>query len=85
MLMLEKTGIIDLFDMVTTNQDVVNSKPDPEGYLLTLKHFNVDPTETIIIEDSPKGLLAAYASGCNVIEVENPDSVEINLFKEWLL
>ena len=37
---------------------------------------------TIIIEDSPKGVAAAEASGCHVIVVKDPDEVTIDLFKE---
>jgi len=80
MLMLEKTGIIDLFELITTNQDVENPKPDPEGYISTLKYFNIDSDDTLIIEDSPKGVTAAERSGCNVIIVKNPDEVSISLF-----
>tara|TARA_R110000851_G_scaffold60526_2_gene139588 strand:+ start:9982 stop:10590 length:609 start_codon:yes stop_codon:yes gene_type:complete len=84
-LMLQKTGIIDLFDLITTNQDVKNAKPSPEGYLSTLKSFNVDPHEALIIEDSPKGMEAAIASGCNVVRVKNPDEVNIELIRRHIL
>ena len=83
-LMLQKTGIIDLFDMITTNQDVENAKPDPEGYLMTLKKFEVSPHEALIIEDSPKGMEAAISSGCNVVRVNNPDEVNIELVKRHI-
>jgi len=83
-LMLEKTGIVDLFDMIVTNQDVKKPKPDPEGYLKVLKRFNVPPSESLIIEDSPKGMEAAIASGSNVIQVKNPDSVNIELIREYI-
>ncbi len=81
-LMLEKTGIMELFDMITTNQDVEKPKPDPEGYLKTLRSFGAAPHEVLIIEDSPKGMEAAIASGCNVLRVDNPDSVNIKLIRE---
>ena len=74
-LMLEKTGVLSLLDRVITNQDVKESKPAPEGYVDLVKHYDLDPSEVIIVEDSPKGLQAAYASGCSVIEVPNADAV----------
>lgn len=83
-LMLEKTGVLDMFEYVLTNQDVAKSKPDPEGYLFLMDHFGFKPEDTYIIEDSPKGLAAAKASGANVIQVKNPDEVDIRLFKEEL-
>ena len=82
--MLTKIGVIDLFDYILTNQDVNKSKPDPEGYEAIVQFFKFKKEDVIIVEDSPKGKQAAYASGCNVIEVENPSEVNIDLFKEIL-
>tara|TARA_Y100000296_G_scaffold81447_1_gene108629 strand:+ start:3210 stop:3821 length:612 start_codon:yes stop_codon:yes gene_type:complete len=83
-LMLQKTGVLEHLDYLLTNQDVKKNKPDPEGYLFLVKKFNVQKNDVIIVEDSPKGRAAARASGCNVIEVENPDEVNIELFREYL-
>jgi len=83
-LMLQKTGVLEHLDYLLTNQDVKKTKPDPEGYLFLVKKFNVQKNDVIIVEDSPKGRAAAHASGCNVIEVENPDEVNIELFREYL-
>ena len=83
LLMLEKTGVLEHLDYLVTNEDVSNSKPDPEGYNFLVEKFNVDKNNVIIVEDSPKGLEAAYASGCQVIKVNNPDDVDIELFKEY--
>ena len=74
-LMLEKTGVFSLLDRIITNQDVKESKPSPEGYVDLVRHYGLDPGEVIIVEDSPKGLQAAYASGCSVMEVPNADAV----------
>ena len=46
-LMLKRTGVYDLFDMVVTNQDVEKPKPDPEGYLQVLNYFNISPKNSI--------------------------------------
>lgn len=78
-MMLKNTGIYDLFDVVITNEDVVEPKPDPEGYYAVLDLLKAEPKKTLIIEDSPKGLAAAHASGCTVVKVSNPDEVDINL------
>jgi len=83
-LMLEKTGIIDLFDKIVTNQDVTNAKPDPEGYIGLMEHFGVSPKDTLIVEDSPKGFQAARASKARVIRVDDPDAVNIGLFRGLL-
>ena len=83
-LMLEKTGVLDSLDKLLTNEDVENPKPSPEGYNFLVNHFNFDKENVIIVEDSPKGVQAAIASGCKVLVVKNPDEVDISLFKEHL-
>jgi len=84
LLMLEKTGVLEHLDILVTNQDVVKSKPDPEGYNFLINKFNASKNNVIIVEDSPKGLAAAYATGCTVIKVSGPDEVDIALFKEYI-
>jgi len=84
-MMLDKAGVLEHLDYLVTNEDVENSKPSPEGYLFLVQKFNVDKNNVIIVEDSPKGITAAKASGCKVIEVENADDVNIELFKEYLV
>ena len=81
--MLDKTGVIEHLDYLVTNEDVENSKPAPDGYLFLVEKFNVSKNNVIIVEDSPKGIAAAKASGCNVIEVKNPDEVDIKLFEDY--
>jgi beta-phosphoglucomutase len=83
-LMLEKTGVLSLFDKILTNQDVESPKPDPEGYIRIMEYFNCDPINTMIVEDSPKGMQAARASKANVIMVKNPDQVNLSLMEQIL-
>tara|TARA_R100000008_G_C3553261_1_gene151689 strand:- start:356 stop:973 length:618 start_codon:yes stop_codon:yes gene_type:complete len=83
-LMLSTSGVIDLFDMIVTNQDVERPKPDPEGYLKILSHFGISSENAIIIEDSPKGIEAAILSGCKVIGVKDAEDVNVDLFSEIL-
>lgn len=80
-LMLKKTGILNEIECLITNQDVIFSKPNPEGYNMLVEKFGLKKDEVIIVEDSPKGKQAAYDSGCNVIEVLSPDEVNVDLFK----
>jgi len=80
-LMLQKTGVLEYLDLLVTNQEVKNAKPDPEGYLLCMTMLNVDKNECLIIEDSPKGVQSAKASGANVLVVKGPDEVNIDLLK----
>ncbi len=83
-LMLNKTGILNLFDLVITNQDVEKAKPDPQGYIKIMNLFNVKHSNTIIVEDSPKGFEAAYKSGAKVFKVNDQEQVNINLFRGYI-
>lgn len=80
-IMLAVTGILDLIQYTVTNEDVVNAKPDPEGYIKSMKALGLNAHETWIVEDSPIGILAAQRSKANVIRVDGPDDVDIHLFE----
>lgn len=81
-MMLSKIGIIDFMDLVLSNEDVQNPKPHPEIYWEAMSELNVYPDETLIIEDSPPGLYAANKSGANVLRVDSPSDLSINLITE---
>jgi len=84
-LMLKKTGVFEMLDMIVTNEDVKNPKPDPEGYLKIMKKLRVYPDNVIIVEDSPTGLKAAVDSTAGtVVEVSGPKVVNIDLLKDGL-
>ena len=54
--MLDHFHCTDWFDLILTQEDVVNNKPDPEGYLKAMAHFGVDAAHTMIFEDSAPAL-----------------------------
>jgi len=80
-LMLKKTGIRDYLDVVLSNEDCNYNKPHPEPYIKGLIMLNCLPENSIIVEDSPKGLEAARLTGCKVIQVKNATEVTKELFK----
>lgn len=51
--------LTDLFDLVLTHDDIIHSKPDPEGFLKAMAYFDATAEETVIFEDSDVGLEAA--------------------------
>jgi HAD superfamily hydrolase (TIGR01509 family) len=75
---LSKLGIIEFFDVIFSNEDVKNSKPHPEMYWKAISEIGVLPEETLIVEDSPYGLLAAHRSKSNVLRVLNTTEVNYN-------
>ncbi len=83
-LMLEKCGILQYFDVIITNEDVVNPKPNPEGYINAAIKLNLTTEECAIVEDSPKGLAAAHATpGAKVIEVKDATEVDLLLMDTY--
>ena len=74
---LAKLGIIEYMDLIISNEDVVNSKPHPEMYWTAMSKMKCLPEETLIVEDSPYGLLAAARSKSYILRVKNPQEVTI--------
>lgn len=72
---LSKLGIIEFVDLIISNQDVKNSKPHPEMYWKAMSIIGALPEETLIIEDSPYGLLAASRSKAYIMRVGSPKEV----------
>jgi HAD superfamily hydrolase (TIGR01509 family) len=72
---LSKLGIIEYFDLILSNEDVKTSKPHPEIYWKAMSILGVLPEETMIVEDSPFGLLAASRSKASIMRVVSPREV----------
>lgn len=75
---LNAAGLFSKMDVMLANEHVDNAKPHPELYWQAMSKIGVLPEETVIIEDSPPGLLAATRSGANVIRVKDPSEVNID-------
>jgi HAD superfamily hydrolase (TIGR01509 family) len=79
---LSKLGIIEYFDLILSNEDVKTSKPHPEIYWKAMSMLGVLPEETMIVEDSPFGLLAASRSKASIMRVVSPKEVSyLNISK----
>ena len=81
---LSKFDIIDRFDLILSNEDIVNSKPHPEMYWVAMSKIGCLPEETLIVEDSPYGLLAASRSKAHVMRVGSPKEVNYNNIYKYL-
>ena len=80
---LSKLGIMEFMDLIISNEDVKNSKPHPEMYWKAISMMSCLPEETLIVEDSPYGLLAAARSKSHILRVKNPKEVTYtNIFKK---
>jgi HAD superfamily hydrolase (TIGR01509 family) len=69
------TGIIQYFDFVLTSDDCVNTKPHPEPYIKGLSLMGVKSDECVVVEDSPRGLIAANRAGIRCLMIPHELSV----------
>ena len=83
-LMLECSGQWDFMEFLISNQMVKNPKPHGEGYIRAMIRLNSQPEETLIVEDSQRGLKAAYSTGAHVVQVPNADAVTKSLIEKEL-
>jgi HAD superfamily hydrolase (TIGR01509 family) len=60
---LERLGLIEYFDCIRTQEDVVLTKPDPELFLSAARALGVKPEQSVVFEDSLNGILAAKRAG----------------------
>ncbi|MBQ7535634.1 MAG: HAD family phosphatase [Stomatobaculum sp.] len=66
-------GIPFDFDASVTGTEPEHSKPAPDVFLLGADKLGIRPEDCIVFEDSPNGVKAGHAAGCQVIMV--PDTV----------
>lgn len=60
---LDGLQIRHYFKAIVSAVDVAFSKPHPETFLSCAKQLGVEPSNCIVFEDSPKGVLAAKMAG----------------------
>ena len=83
-MMLLKKGLLEYIDFFYSNQDVKNPKPNSEIFLKCMIKAEVSPKETLIVEDSHVGRLAAHNSGAHVCPVTDPQDVSLEKINSHL-
>lgn len=68
---LNRLGLRRHFQAVHTADDVERVKPDPTLYRLAAESLGVQPHQTLAIEDSRTGMLAAKGAGLRCLVVPN--------------
>jgi len=80
---LEEHGLEQYVSISVSGDDVVNSKPAPDCYLLAVEKLGLQPSECLAIEDTYNGSLAAIGAGIKCIGVSKSDRVRA-LFRETI-
>lgn len=78
-LLLEKNQLSRYFDTIVSAENVQRAKPDPEIFLLAHQYLGTNKHETLILEDSKNGILAASSAEIPVIMIPDllPPSEEL--------
>ena len=77
----EKRQIRQFMDFVLVREDYKLAKPHPEPYLTGLKRFGATKEETLVVEDSSRGLNSAVAAGIDCAVVYN-DFTKVHDFSQ---
>lgn len=87
--MLEGISLRDCFPIIVAAEDVTVGKPDPQGYLLTLKLISekigrtLRPEESLIVEDAPTVIRSVKTAGFKVLGVAGSYSLEKLGHADW--
>ena len=68
---LEKVELTQYFDLIVAGDDLKQSKPEAEPYLLAAQKLNLQPSECLAIEDNPVGIEAAKRAKIQVVGISN--------------
>ena len=63
--LLDAFQLTQFFDLILTQEDIPKKKPDPEGFLMAMRHFGIPVEDTVIFEDSETGVQAAEKTGAD--------------------
>jgi HAD superfamily hydrolase (TIGR01509 family) len=72
-LVLNLTGMAELFRVTVSSEEVARGKPEPDVYLEAARRLEVAPEGCIAVEDSTNGIRSARSAGMRVIAVPRPD------------
>lgn len=66
---VELLKISEEFDAIIDGSMIVNTKPDPEIFLLAASKIKTDPQYCVVFEDAESGVVAALAAGMKCVGV----------------
>ena len=75
-LILERLGVLSLFDAVVDGNHVSQTKPDPEVFLLAAERLGVAPANCVVFEDAEAGIEAARRAGMGAVGIGKPAALQ---------
>lgn len=77
-IVLQRANLAELFQVIIADDDIPNSQPEADGYLLAVERFNqqfpdlnLQPKECLAIKNSLIGVQAAKSAGMQVVGLAN--------------
>lgn len=75
---VELLGISSLFDVIVDGSMIIDTKPDPEIFLLTAQKLAVKPADCVVFEDAEAGVEAALRAGMKCVGVGSENLAKAN-------
>jgi len=66
---LKQIGMDATFDAVSDGNNIINSKPDPEVFLIAAEWLGLHPADCLVVEDAEAGITAALAANMKTLAV----------------
>lgn len=79
--LMSKTGLGKYFKVIVTRDDVKRAKPCPDIFIATAREIKAKPEETVVIEDSPRGIESASRATFATIGITTTSSQKALLTK----
>lgn len=74
--MLTRFGLEEDFDRVISARAVPRGKPAPDVYRCACETLGLPPEACVAVEDSPNGIISAFAAGCRPVLVPDQSPAE---------
>ena len=74
-MILEKTELVDYFEVIVDGHMVSRSKPAPDVFLLGAEKLGYPPADCLVVEDAPAGIEAARRAGMKTVGVGRPEDL----------
>lgn len=72
---IELLGIGHLFDVIVDGSMILDTKPDPEIFLLSAQKLGVKPATCVVFEDAEAGVEAAIRAGMKCVGIGSPKNL----------
>ena len=76
---MRELNLDGVFDAIAAAEDVARGKPSPDVYLLAAERLGLPPARCLVLEDAPKGVLAAKSAGMKCVAVPNDMTRSLDL------